>query len=89
MVKTNKQMDYSVKGILMMLQDLQRDYFGKATIFVQSHIIDFNEERHNSLTCAIFHGDDLLSIDFNDFADDESDRKENYIKVREYLKKIK
>lgn len=49
-------MDYSNKGILVMLQDLQRTYFGWVSINIQ--VVNSDVSKEPILTCGIFDEND-------------------------------
>lgn len=69
-------MDYSVKGILVLLQDLQRIHFGKMTILINVYTF---EESGPMVNGCVFSNDGEPH-NFN-FYSDESDEvhKKNYM----------
>ena len=74
-------MDYSVDGILKMLQDQQRQNFGLVDIEVKSFMFD----NIKSVTCCVFDEQDEPHSSF--FFDFEADNihKEKYIEVKKLI----
>ena len=72
-------MDYSNKGILIMLQDLQRTVFGKVSMFVDIIILDDS----TMVACCVFDKDGEPHT--SNFYAYESDDKH----MKEYLKVLK
>ena len=69
-------MDYSNKGILVMLQDLQRKYFGRMTMLVNVYILDESDPMVNG---CVFDKDGEPH-NFNFYAGDSDERhKDEYI----------
>lgn len=71
-------MDYSVKGMLTMLQDLQRLHFGKLTMYVDVIISDGNKPM---VSCSVFDKDgEPHTTTFYTFESDDV-RKRKYSEV--------
>ena len=72
-------MDYSVKGILVMLQDLQRQHFGMlSSIFVDTFR---NDDGEPWVSCCVFSGGgEPSTVFFYSFDSDEA-RKVKYTEV--------
>ena len=78
-------MDYSSKGILTMLQDLQRIHFGRMTMYVDVILSDGNEPM---VSCSVFDKDgEPHTTTFYTFETDER-RREKYSEVLELIKNI-
>lgn len=67
-------MDYSIKGILTLLQDLQRIHFGKMTIHVHSYLL---ESGPMVCGCVFDENGEPHSYNFYSF-DNEEKHKEDY-----------
>ena len=71
-------MDYSVRGMLTMLQDLQRLHFGKVTMYVDVIISDDDKPM---VSCSVFDNDgEPHTTAFYTFEPDD-DRKRKYSEV--------
>lgn len=75
-------MDYSVNGILVMLQDLQRIHFGKITMSVNVYVFDESGPMVN--TCIFDKDDEPHNFNFYSYEGEEK-HKEEYIKVLGYV----
>ena len=71
-------MDYSVNGILLMLQDLQRQYFGKMTVMLNTFVSD---ESGPYLSCTVFKGEDTYLETFYDSYESDAERREKYMRL--------
>lgn len=76
-------MDYSLKGILVMLQDLQRIHFGKMTMYVEVIMSDDNEP---ILSCCVFDKDDNPHVNSFHTFESEDEHKREYMNVLELIK---
>ena len=76
-------MDYSVNGILTTLQDLQREYIGRVSVYVDTLILDNGDYM---VACCVFDkSGEPHTKGFYSYQSDE-ERKENLVSV---LKRIK
>ena len=76
-------MDYSNKGILVMLQDLQRINFGKVGIYVDTVLSDDGDEPIVSGTVFDKEGEAHF-FSFHSFESEEK-HKEGYLKLLELV----
>lgn len=82
--KIEKGMDYSNKGILVMLQDLQRIHFGRFSFYVNVTLSDEGESP--LVSCTVFdEADEPHCFSFYSYETDEGNRVE-YQKVLELIK---
>ena len=78
-------MDYSSKGILIMLQDLQRIHFGMLTMYVDVILSDGNEPM---VSCCVFDRDgEPHTMNFYGY-ETKDKHKAEYSKILELIKTI-
>ena len=74
-------MDYSNKGILIMLQDLQREYYGKVSIYIDT----INHDKEVIIACCVFDATgEPHTINFYSF-EDVCVHKKNFLKVKDII----
>lgn len=79
-------MDYSNRGILVMLQDLQRENYGKVGIYVDTLLLSDGD---SMIACCVFDvAEEPHTVSFYSFEADET-HKENFKRVRELINTTK
>ena len=75
-------MDYSLKGILVMLQDLQRIHFGRLTMYVEAFVSDDDEP---ILSCCVFDKDGEPHLTTFYIYESDEKHKSEYLKLLELV----